>query len=330
MPDPKPTSTFEEMLAGLKRSPKWQQLPDISVAMWPDHASFADDLSDTNHFNERYIESRLSVGKAAFLLYLYSGGFLLGLAVTIWGGYDEILRIFGLRHEGYEFSWAFFIVMLFTATLGVVILRLHPGVVRFNRQAQLVHIYYSHQSGRTGKVTTVPWREAYPFTQFSSYGDGKFSIRLIMRTGPEDLVSIPGAFDISDEQSLSDNLSRLEFLRRYMAEGLSAVQPDPERTPYKPSGFTKPVTLSDGLFEFLLAKLIVTPSYYLVGGPLIDRYLIRRAARTRWPAEVERLCAPGTDLSDYDTTPVETRRDVFYRFNGQGFDLVNRQGDVVG
>ncbi|KUY92251.1 hypothetical protein WS48_25415 [Burkholderia sp. RF7-non_BP1] len=115
-----------------------------------------------------------------------------------------------------------------------------------------------------------------------------------------------------------------------MAEGLSAVQPDPQRTLYKSSGFTKPVTLSDGLFEFLFDKLVIIPGYYLAGGPLIDRYLISRAARAQWPAEVERLCAPGADLSGYDTTPVEARKDVFYRFNGHGFDLVNRQGDVVG
>ena len=325
MPDPKPTLTFEEVLARLRRLPKWQQLPDIRVAMWPDHVSFVDDLSDTDQFNDRFLESRLIVGKAAFVLYLFSGGFFLSLGVTIWGGYDEILRRVGLPNGGYEFSWTFFIFMLFTAIGGFVLLRQEGGQVRFNRQAQLVHVYDG-----PNKATTLSWREVHPFTEFSTYGDGKFAIKLVFRTGSTDLSVAHGAFDISDELSMSDNLSRLEFLRRYMVEGLSAVQPDPERTRYRPSGFTKPVTRSDGLFEFLLANLIVSPIYYLAGGPLIDRYLTRRAARAQWPAEVERLCAPGADLSGYDTTPVEARRDVFYRFNGQGFDLVNRQGDVVG
>ncbi|MFD4841067.1 hypothetical protein ACFWP0_26435, partial [Achromobacter sp. NPDC058515] len=140
-----------------------------------------------------------------------------------------------------------------------------------------------------------------------------------------------GAFDIGDESALVDNLTRLEFLRRYMAEGLSAVQPDPQRTLYKPSGFTKAVTLKeDGLLTFLFARLVVMPGYYLAGGPLIDRYLIHRAASAQWPAEVERLCAPGADLSGYDTTPVQARKDIYHRFNGQGFDLVNLKGEVVG
>ncbi|WP_322085454.1 hypothetical protein [Burkholderia sp. BCC1999] len=325
MSDPNSTLTFEQMMANLKRHPKWQQLPDIRVAMWPNQVSFADDLSDRDQFNERYIESRLIVGKAAFVLYLFSGGFLMSLFVTIWGGYYEILRMWRGHQGGFVFSWEFFIFMLFTGIVGTLLLRLKGGIVRFNRQAQLVHIYDG-----PNKATTLSWREVYPFTQFSTYGDGKFALKLIFRTGPTDVSVAHGALDISDEQSLVDNLSRVEFLRRYMAEGLPAVQPDPQRTLYKPSGFSKPVTLRYGLFDFLFDKLVITPGYYLAGGPLIDRYLIRRAARAQWPADVERLCAPGADLSGYDTTPVKAREDVFYRFNGQGFDLVNRQGDVVG
>ena len=49
-------------------------------------------------------------------------------------------------------------------------------------------------------------------------------------------------------------------------------------------------------------------------GPLIDWLLKRQAKKFRWPEEVERLCAPGADLSAYDTTPVTPQPGVHYRY----------------
>lgn len=140
-----------------------------------------------------------------------------------------------------------------------------------------------------------------------------------------------GAFDVADESALVSNLTRLEFLRRYMAGGLSSIQPDPRCVSTQPSGFTPRVMLkNDGLIDFLIAKFVVLPAYLLAGGPLIDRYLLRHAADAQWPSEVERLCAPGADLSGYDTAPVQAHEHVYHRFNGRGFDLVNSQGEVIG
>ncbi|MFD4841068.1 hypothetical protein ACFWP0_26440, partial [Achromobacter sp. NPDC058515] len=65
-----PRLTFEQLLANARKRPDWQQLPDIRIAMWPGQVSFSDDLSDENLFNERYLESRVFVGKLAFVLYL--------------------------------------------------------------------------------------------------------------------------------------------------------------------------------------------------------------------------------------------------------------------
>ncbi|SIT06265.1 hypothetical protein [Achromobacter sp. MFA1 R4] len=320
-----PLLNFEQMLANLKRRSDWQQLPDIRVAMWPGQVSFSDDLSDKHLFNDRYLESRVSVGKMAFVLYLVCGAFL---ATFIPVGISIISAAVRGKSaiEIISDDWiiALFSVLMFC--LGYALSRITPSCVRFNRQAQVVHIY-----GGPNKATTAPWRDVYPFTEFSASADGKFSLNLVFRTGPTDLAMASGAFDIGDESALVDNLTRLEFLRRYMAEGLSAVQPDPQRTLHKPSGFTKAVNFKDdGLIDFLLARLVVMPGYYLAGGPLIDRYLIRRAASAQWPDEVERLCAPGADLSGYDTTPVEARKDIYHRFNGHGFDLVNLRGEVVG
>lgn len=325
MANPPPLLNFEQMLANLKRRSDWQQLPDIRVAMWPGQVSFSDDLSDKHLFNDRYLESRVSVGKMAFVLYLTCGAF-------VFASLSSISLIISEFINGLEFSeiislyWIAVLFCAFFFLLAYGLTRITPSCVRFNRQAQVVHIY-----GGPNKATTAPWRDVYPFTEFSASADGKFSLNLVFRTGPTDLAMASGAFDIGDESALVDNLTRLEFLRRYMAEGLSAVQPDPQRTLYKPSGFTKAVNFKDdGLIDFLLARLVVMPGYYLAGGPLIDRYLIRRAASAQWPDEVERLCAPGADLSGYDTTPVEARKDIYHRFNGHGFDLVNLRGEVVG
>lgn len=160
--------------------------------------------------------------------------------------------------------------------------------------------------------------------------DGKFALRLVFKTEPSGLAMTSGAFDVADESALVSNLTRLEFLRRYMAVGLSSIQPDLHCVSAQPSGFTPRVMLKDdGLIDFLIAKFIVLPAYLLAGGPLIDRCLLRRAADAQWPVEVERLCAPGADLSGYDTAPVHAHRHIYHRFNGRGFDLVNLQGEVI-
>lgn len=324
-PSPEPVLTFEAMLDNLKRAPNWQHLPDIRVAMWPSQVSFADDLSDATLFNDRYMESRAFVGKMAFALYLTCGAFLATAIFSVIAITCDMLTNRDWR-EIVSLNWMLTLFSILMFFLAYGLFKLEPICVRFNRQAQLVHIYQ-----RPGEAMTSLWREVHPFTKFSPSGEGQLSLKLIFRTSPTDLAMAPGAFDLGDESALVDNLTRLEFLRRYMAEGLSAIQPDPQRTANPPSGFTRSVTFKDdGLIDFLLAKLVVLPAYYLAGGPLIDRYLLRRAANLQWPAEVEQLCSPGADLSGYDTTPVQAHPDIFYRFNGRGFDLVDIHGNVLG
>ena len=325
MPHPNPLLTFQQMLANLKARPDWQALPDIRIAMWPHQVSFCDDISDERFFNEQYIESRLFAGKAAFVLYLLCGARLASLvcfAYDAWLSHSAGSTLYSFLSK----SWILLTFAAFTGVLAIALLKLEPICVRFNRQAQVVHIYKGRKS-----VATVAWRDVHPFTEFSPSADGKFAINLVFQTGPTAVTMASGAFDIGDESAFVDNLTRLEFLRRYMAEGLCAIQPDPARTPYRPSGFSKAVTFKeDGLLTYLFEILLVKPAYYLAGGPLTDRHLVRRTANVEWPEEVERLCSPGADVTGYDATPVQASRDVFYRFNGRGFDLVNLQGEVIG
>jgi hypothetical protein len=325
MPKLQSDPSFDRMLTDLKSAPDWQQLPDIRVAMSPDHVSFGDDVSDTTMFNERYIESHVFIGKMAFALYGTCGAFVVTSAFSATAIMFDVLAKKSLG----EIIFLNGILVAFSALMATMTFffsKLEPVCVRFNRQAQLVHIYRS-----PGKADTAAWREVHPFTKFRPSGEGSFSLKLVFRTGPADWEIVPGAFDFGDEACLAENLLRLEFLRRYMAEGLSAIQPDPTRTRYKPSGFSKAVTLKeDGLLALLFAKFVALPGYYLGCGPLIDRYLLRRAANVQWPAEVERLCAPGADLSGYDTTPVQAHKKIFHRFNGRDLDLVDINGNVLG
>lgn len=82
--------TFQEMLSNLRARSDWQSLPDIRLAMWPGQVSFSDDLSDRSLFNERYIESRIFVGKLAFVLYLVSGAFIFTTSAFVWLMFDWI------------------------------------------------------------------------------------------------------------------------------------------------------------------------------------------------------------------------------------------------
>lgn len=316
--------SFQQLLKNLENDPNWQRLPDIRIAMAPHQARFSDDLSDRTLFNDRYIESRVLVGKMAFALRLTCAGFLASLIILV----VAITNGVQAGKSWGEAASPLWVISLLSVLLFVLAYRLaqaEPVFVRFNRQAQLVHVYRG-----VNQTISVPWREVHPFTKFSASGDGKFSLTLVFRVGQSDLDAVSGAFDIGDESALVDNLVRLEFLRRYMAEGLSAVQPDPAITPHKPSGFSAVATREEGLLDYLIEKLVMRPGYYLTGGCWVDRYLLRREANVRWPAEVERLCAPGADLSSYDITPVQSRKGVYHRFNGYGFDLVDIEGEVIG
>ncbi|WP_313691924.1 hypothetical protein, partial [Achromobacter mucicolens] len=88
MTELQPIHSFDQMLNNLKRRSDWQQLPDIRLAMWPGQVSFSDDLSDRSLFNERYIESRIFVGKLAFVLYLVSGAFIFTTSAFVWLMFD--------------------------------------------------------------------------------------------------------------------------------------------------------------------------------------------------------------------------------------------------
>lgn len=115
-----------------------------------------------------------------------------------------------------------------------------------------------------------------------------------------------------------------------MEHGLEAIQPDEYMQRMglvrKPSGFSGE-TINPDWWDLYVARPFERLLYWFAMGPLIDKWVERKKAAYRWPEEVERLCAPGADVSAWDTRPVTSRKDIFYRHAGdRGYELVDAQG----
>ncbi|WP_420995450.1 hypothetical protein ACKI2N_004970 [Cupriavidus sp. 30B13] len=332
-PPADPKADFERQCTLLDERGDFGRLPDIRYAMYPGDLWSNDDLSDSALFNERYLEPDMR-GEVNFYMYLATGIFnfvlftvliVLPLSGEIKSGLDAFFAFLGCIPVGL-FTW-FFLWM-----------GSGPGSrVRFNRQAQLVHA-----STYDNRVVHLPWREVRPYIEFGTgYGlqltfpvpYGQLAHRepiTFKRLFLKRPYMIGGHFDDSDSATFGSCIERLEFIRRYMEHGFGAVQPHPEAVASglarKPSGFPPERTR-------LLPKWL-SPSrwaYWFAAGPLVDRWLAREARQFQWPEEVECLCAPGADLSGYDTTPVRSRTEVYYRYAGMGRGIVfvDRKGREI-
>src|SRR5690606_12577219 len=112
------------------------------------------------------------------------------------------------------------------------------GGVRFNRQAQLVHIGLG-----PGKAKTLAWRDVVPFLRTGIDTSGKLD--LFLPRAPEEYEGISderfrriykkpsvinATLDFRDHGP-EGSMHRFEFYRRYMEQGLEAVQPNPDKLP---------------------------------------------------------------------------------------------------
>lgn len=284
------SAAFQEVLQEWKDSKNYAPLMDIDIAMWPEAVAFANDISDREQFNERFIESRFGFQDIVEKAYLAS----------FWHSFVFILCTTTLPFHP-EIWWGLLFIDASVALLFALLLRaltLPSGRVRFNRQAQLVHYHWGRE------LITVPWREVQPLVK-AVYLPNNVTMRLIFPTPPEikswkkAALYIEGTFDWVDEMGIHDCANRFEFIRRYMEKGLDSITPKFDQKLEKFSAFPG----RNWLF------------YYAGLGWLIDRWAARCRARFRWPEEVERLCAEGADLSDYDTTPVAASPNVFFRYD---------------
>ncbi|RJS91677.1 hypothetical protein D3260_14600 [Salinisphaera sp. Q1T1-3] len=131
-----------------------------------------------------------------------------------------------------------------------------------------------------------------------------------------------------DGVDVESNLQRLEFIRRYMEKGVSAIQPTPGCAPYKPINHPMKRARAEGVSFY---RVFMECVYWFGAGPLMDLWVKWLRSQADWPEEVYRLCAPDADLSGFDTTPVHPEPDIFYRYQpGGGYYLCNGDGDRIG
>src|SRR5699024_7649722 len=211
-------------------------------------------------------------------------------------------------HSGYFHAYLFSL-FIFIAVFVFVRYVLKYGGVRLNRQAQVIHFALGKND-----YFHVPWKNIRPFTyhelsnklilgyplpseQREKFEDDSLE-RLYGKEPPHLTISISG----TDAVTLSGNLYRLEFIRRYMELGVEGIRPIPEIEAEKITTNLRKIFAEDktnGPFSYLL-WLLEEAQYYIAGGPLIDRWVRYEARKFKWPEEVERLCTPGADLTGFD------------------------------
>ena len=334
---PPDAAAFEQQIEKLKAKRSHIALPGIRFAMWPQDARFNGDLSDDSKFNERYIEADVRLGQGALVMYFcalaHHMGFISAFLIVPWekGTYSWTW----LMPIGY-IPWLLVTGGMFWMTMAAA----SSPSCRFNRQAQLVHVDLG------GGATHVHWRGVRPFTELARGLSGWYCFILCFPMPLHNFrnklpaktiryiygspLELNGDFDSSDWTFFSANLERLEFIRRYMEHGLESIQPDElmkrQGLVRKMDGFTKPMPNPDW-WDKLMSKVFYRLLYWLCTGPLIDYWAARRRAAYRWPEEVERLCAPGADLSGFDTSVVKSRTNIYYRAGmGNGYYFVDAKG----
>ena len=287
----------------------WMPLPGLDWALAPDWAVFYDDISNREQFNERFIESRVAIGGMASALKLFAFSFFFVVIFLIWGSVSGDLDFSDALGIGIA------VVMVLTTGAFFIIALTHsrPAPVRFNRQAQLVHVTTLPKR----EVVTVPWREVQPFIHFSRDTSGWYNLKLLFPVRSQDKnknnnepLEVPGAFASVDWVQVGTALRRWDFIRAYMEGGLENINianGDKNAKLEKPSGYSSDYSRKkflDHAWEFT-EKVLIFPFYF-------ENMLKRREANFRWPEEVERLCAPGADLSDLDTRPIRSHKNTYY------------------
>ncbi len=344
---PTDAAGFEKQIEALRAKSDHIGLPSITLAMWPISVCFRDDVSDPRMFNECYIEPNFWRGRCSLVLYFCALMHHFILALIIYGMLSKWIGA-NLSLEDYLVDlflgvsmYGFFVILLGYFFWLCFIGATSPSV-RFNRLAQLVHVPWGDQ------MLHLRWRDVRPFTQVGQTLNGQFRLGLCFPQPPrkfgkvsEDYIrkrysepfNLDADFASGDSTTFWANLDRLEFIRRYMEHGLEAIQPDEQMQRLgrvrKPSGFLGNTPNPDW-WDLYVSRPFTRLLYWCATGPLIDWWVTRKKAAYRWPEEVERLCAPDADLSAFDTTPVKSRTDIFYRYAGdRGYELVDAKGRPV-
>ncbi len=311
-------------------------LPELDIALHPNSANFADDISDKKQFNERFIESRISDrgGDEGLYVFMALHNFILFTILSIFFTMEEPSLL--------ELPWVLYpVYAMAVCCVCFVGAMVQSEPIRFNRQAQLVHFRWGRE-----RCLSLPWRQINAFSVAGKKGAFSYYVLHLHFLKPKNIaveddgdfktIAISGMFDDADTSFwMYPNMLRYEFIRRYMEVGLDGIQPDnvfwEENEIRKPTGSA--VGIMPRLLPFLARTNIVNKIWFsfwhlLVFGPLIDLWVKRKINRFQWPEDIERLCAEGADLSAFDTTPVKARSDRYYRYAYSDYQYVNRSGKL--
>ncbi|MBC9796454.1 hypothetical protein [Sinomicrobium weinanense] len=327
---------FETLLNNFRKKKDYSELPGIDIPMWPDDVVFQDDLGDERYYNDIFIEQRRDQ-PSGFRFFIKILFFMHNLCFSI-----ILYGFISGKIHGFGDFWFFLLVPAMAwIFLGFEVLGARLGAVRFNRKTQMVYV------GDIGGVVSLPWKLVKPFFNFGVHGgDLRFFFpqpeTLFKNDGTEvkyeyynakEPFMLNGNIDWRDT-GIDGSLLRLEFYRRYMEQGLDAVQPDPEKVDpntVRPPSQAQQSHPDQGVMLYYVLDPLARLGGLLAGGPLIDWFLRRQAAKFKWPDEIERLCSPDADLSGIDTTPVKPGKNLFYRcFGLGGIVLVNAKAQRVG
>ena len=240
--------------------------------------------------NERYIET----DQSSYLIQWHFPTITIPLlafsVMLLWLGVDIVQSdrylkgMIGLLLGVFPISFWVFFVHLFPLT-----------VIRYNRQAQLVHFSVrSYRFWRPRRFVSVRWQDVVAYHSAigvnhlcfcypgSNESDG-YKAEVIRLGG----ITITGLY------SFRHVYNEYETIRRYMEEGISALEPKE-----KPKEFTSKQEPRGIMWVLFLIGL----------GPYIDWIARRRRSRFNWPDEIEALCAADARekglLDKYDTEPV--------------------------
>lgn len=335
-------SAFHAVVEKEKRRSNVGELPPLDIAMWPEDVFCDIDVSDPNMFNNRFIELPMETRSnwvERFFWGMHNMGVIIAIAAAL--SFKSPLTGFVLVYGvNLVMTGPFIFALTFWAG------RQKSGTTRFNRQAQLVHV-----GNGDGTVAHVPWRQVRSLMSLGVAGPSALRLcaprpralreeeclRLERNPSAKSLDELAGPYQIPatlhylDHASIYSNLQRLEFFRRYMEDGIKAIQPHPEAI--RQGLVEKPMVecpvdhaKHGGLLSRYLYYPIIMLWHFFCLGPWLDRRARWRAEGFTWPEEVENLCGPNPDLTGLDTRPVRSRKDVYYKPDAYGYRLVNRHG----
>ena len=295
---PEERARFDEQVERLTGGITYVAMPPIRFAEYSEDFNYWADLSDKKQFNERYIDSYNRLGNVAFAInmsfFMHNLGLI--LAIIIYFNTWSILLSIGL-----------YIGVGMHLPLNIWKFKRMGGVgefiVRFNRQAQMVHRATGGKKNgwfSAGGPLSVAWRDAVPVIKRGSDPFYIFPNYRSYRHQGTSQYNKPIFISAAFEYDLGPK--RFEFIRRYMESGLDAITPPPDLEKDKLQDLSAfPARFHRGWY------------YHCGFGPWVDRWLKKKIDEYRWPEEIERLGAPGADLSGIDTTPVKSIDTCFYR-----------------